>query len=327
MQNRIYITFLRLPLLARILFIALFVFIIFGVLIHLLEPVTFPTVLDGIWWSIITASTVGYGDYIPRSILGRITAVLLILLGAGFVSTYFITLATAAVTRQDALSEGKIAFKGSGHLVIIGWNERSRELIHKLTALHPPLDLVLIDETIKTNPVASKYVHYIQGKPHVDETILKSNIHQAEKVLITADRGSDELQADMNSILTLLTIKGLCPSVKCIIEILTSEQVTNARRAGADEVIQSNKLTSVFMENSLHSEHDGLLSDVVSHLQENRLESLSAESFIGKSLEEVSLDLMKQQHLLIGIKRGEETILNPSPKMMVHRDDRLLAIK
>jgi voltage-gated potassium channel len=327
MQNRLYISFLRLPLLVRILFIALFVFIVFGILIHFLEPVTFPTIMDGIWWSIITASTVGYGDYVPRSILGRITAVSLILLGAGFVSTYFITLATAAVTRQDALSEGKISFKGRGHIVIIGWNERSRELIQKLTALTPPLDLVLIDETIRTNPVPSKYVHYIQGKPHMDETILKSNIMQAEKVLITADRGNDELQADMNSILTLLTIKGLSPSVKCIIEILTSEQMTNAKRAGADEVIQSNKITSVFMINSLHSEHDGLLSAVVSHMQENRLKSLSVENFSGKSITEIHQNLVEQGYLLIGIKRGEETILNPSPDSFLEDQDQLLVIR
>jgi voltage-gated potassium channel len=303
------------------------VFLSFGVLIHLLEPHTFPTIFDGIWWSIITASTVGYGDYVPQSLLGRITAVTLILLGAGFVSSYFITLATTAVTRQDALSEGKIAFKGVGHIIIIGWNERSRELINKLTRFNPSPTIILIDESLKTNPVASRFVHFIQGKPHMDETILKSNIEKAEKVLITADRGNDELQADMNSILTLLTIKGLCPQVKCIIEILTSEQVINAKRAGADEVIQSNKLTSVFMENSLYSSQNGLLSDIVYHLQVSRLESLSGHAFLGKSFAAAHEVLYEQKYLLIGIKRGEEAILNPSPALQIAADDQFLVIK
>ena len=39
-----------------------------------LEPETFPTIFDGIWWAIITASTVGYGDYVPHSVLGRLTS-------------------------------------------------------------------------------------------------------------------------------------------------------------------------------------------------------------------------------------------------------------
>jgi voltage-gated potassium channel len=328
MSNRFYILFLRLPILARILFIALLVFLTFGISIHLLEPSTFPSIYDGIWWAIITASTVGYGDYVPHSFFGRFTAVILILLGAGFVSSYFMTLATTAVTRQDALVEGKITFKGNHHIIIIGWNERSRELISKLTLLKFPQTIVLIDETLQSNPVQSRYVHFIQGKPHMDDTILKSNIDQAEKVLITADRGNDELQADMNSILTLLTIKGLCPQVKCIVEILTAEQVSNAQRAGADEVIQSNKLTSVFMVNSLHSNNDGLLSDFVQLLQESRLEVVSLDkNFHEKAFHEVYHELFEHGKILIGIKRAEKTFLNPSHSFQLDRGDQLLIIK
>jgi voltage-gated potassium channel len=327
MPNRFFISYMRLPLLVRVLFIAVFVFLAFGVFIHLLEPSTFPTIFDGIWWAIITATTVGYGDYVPRSLFGRVAAIILILLGAGFVSSYFITLATTAVTRQDALIEGKISFKGNGHIVIIGWNERSRELISKLTSITYPQTIVLIDETLKSNPVPSRFVHFIQGRGHMDETILKANVDQAKKVLITADRGNDELQADMNSILTLLTIKGLSPQVKCIVEILTAEQVTNAQRAGADEVIQSNKLTSVFMVNSLHSNGDGLLSDFVHHLQESRLEVVSAEKFVGNTFHDCYHQLFEQGNLLIGVKKGEETSLNPSHTLKLEKGDLLLVIK
>ena len=328
MPNRVYISFLRMPLLIRILMIALLVFLIFGIAIHLLEPETFPTIFDGIWWAIITASTVGYGDYVPRSFMGRLTALFLILLGVGFVSSYFGTLAAAAVTKQDALSEGRIPFKGEGHIIIIGWNERSKELISKLTNSNYSQMIVLIDETLEANPVKSKFVHFIQGKGHVDETIIKSDIEKAEKVLITADRGNDELQADMNSILTLLTIKGLCSKVKCIVEILTAEQVINAIRAGADEVIQSNKLTSVFMVNSLHSNGDGLLSNVVHQLQESRLTSSSVnDADIGKTFIDLCQELLIKGFLLIGIKRGEDTILNPAHSFKIEANDQLLTFK
>ncbi|MBI0577534.1 NAD-binding protein [Neobacillus cucumis] len=328
MPNRVYISFLRLPLLIRILLIALLVFLLFGISIHFIEPKTFPSIFDGIWWAIITGTTVGYGDYVPHSLLGRFIALILILLGAGIVSSYFGTLAAAAVTKQDALLEGKIDFKGEGHIIIIGWNERSRELIDKITRPSSPQMVVLIDETLEANPVHSKFVHFIQGKGHVDETITKSNISVAEKVLITADRGNDELQADMNSILTLLTIKGLCSKVKCIVEILTAEQVVNALRAGADEVIQSNKLTSVFMVNSLHSNGDGLLSDFVHQLQESRLSANKVnENEMGKTFIEVCHHHLKEGNLVMGIKRGEETILNPSHSLRIEKHDLLLIFK
>ncbi|WP_462411146.1 potassium channel family protein [Neobacillus sp. Marseille-QA0830] len=327
MPNRMFIGFLRMPMLIRFLFIALLVFLTFGVSIHLLEPDTFPTVFDGIWWAIITASTVGYGDYVPHSLLGRITALILILLGVGFVSSYFGTLAAAAVTKQDAFLEGRIAFKGEGHIIIIGWNERSKEIIQKIIQMRQPRMVVLIDETLEENPIPSRYLHFIKGKAHVDETIIKSDIQNAEKVLITADRGNDELQADMNSILTLLTIKGLCPTLKCIIEILTAEQVINAKRAGADEVIQSNKLTSIVMLNSIHANEDGLLSTIVQLLQENRLSTFFAsDSDIGKTFQELGEKRTENGCLLIGIKRGEETLLNPPRSIEIKENDLLLAL-
>jgi voltage-gated potassium channel len=328
LTNRMFINFLRMPLLARILLFAIMVFLIFGISIHYLEPDTFPTIFDGIWWAIITASTVGYGDFVPHSFLGRLTALILILIGVGVVSSYFGTLAAAAVTKQDALAEGKIAYKGKGHIIIIGWNERSRELVNKLTKMPFPKMIVLIDETLEENPVASRFVHFIQGKAHVDDTIVKSDINNAEKVLITADRGNNELQADMNSILTLLTIKGLCPNVKCIVEILTAEQVINAKRAGADEVIQSNKLTSVFMVNSLHTGGDGLLSKVVNELEESRVATDAiSDKEIGKSFRELCQAKLTEGFVVVGIKRGEETLLNPPHSLKLEETDMLLLIK
>lgn len=324
----LYISFLRLPLLVRFLLIVLFVFFSFGITIHFLEPKTFPSVYDGIWWAIITASTVGYGDYVPHTFWGRLTGLILILFGVAFVSSYFGTLAVSAFSKQNDFTEGKISFKGKGHTIIVGWNERSRELISKLTNTHNPQMIILIDSTLEANPVNSRFVHFIKGKAHVDETILKSDIDTAKKVLITADRGSPELQADMNSILTLLTIKGLCPNVKCIVEILTAEQVINAIRAGADEIIQSNKLISVFMGNSLHCNNEGLLSDVVHQLEENRLSLLPLQEHeIGKTFQEIHHELLTKGFLLIGIKRAEETLLHPSHSTQIHTQDQLIVLK
>ncbi len=51
-----------------------------------------PGVATGVWWAIVTLSSVGYGDKVPRTKFGRFTGVLFILLGsclmAGFISTF-----------------------------------------------------------------------------------------------------------------------------------------------------------------------------------------------------------------------------------------------
>ena len=113
-----------------------------------LNQKTSQLIFDGIWWAIITASTVGYGDYVPHSIVGKVIGILLIITSAGFLSSFFIALATTAATRQNHHLEGKTRFKGSDHYIIIGWNERSREIIYSLINEKRLISIALIDETL-----------------------------------------------------------------------------------------------------------------------------------------------------------------------------------
>jgi voltage-gated potassium channel len=328
LHSHFHLYFLRLPLVIRIFIITAIVILAFGTGIHFIEPNTFLKISDGVWWAIITATSVGYGDLVPKTVLGRFAAVLLILVGAGFVSTYFNTLATTAVTKQSSFLEGKVAYKKNGHLIIVGWNERTREIIDQLLKLDPQQPIVLIDETLKINPLIMKHIHYIQGKAHTDETILKCNVHGAKKVLITADQSKDELQADMNSILTLLSFKGVCPDIQCIVEILTKEQVINAKRAGADEIIQTNNLMSVFMLNSLDSENHGLMREVFNHFRDQELKVLEPEaSFLEMDFSEACKELLIRGVLLLGIKKGENIMIHPPHSVPIENGDKLITMK
>ena len=59
----------------------------------LIDHENFPSVGLGLWWAVQTVTTVGYGDYVPRNVAGRIVATLVMIGGIGFV-----TVITAAIT-------------------------------------------------------------------------------------------------------------------------------------------------------------------------------------------------------------------------------------
>jgi voltage-gated potassium channel len=320
--------FLRLHVVVRIFLLASFIMIIFGNIIHLIEPNTFPTVFDGIWWAVVTAATIGYGDYVPETFAGRITGIILMLVGIAIVSSYFVSLATVAVTMQAAYIEGKLFFKGNQHMIIIGWNERSRELISSMSKKDPSKKVVLIDETLETMPTEHKNVHFIKGRANLDEILLKANIHKAHCVVITADQNKNELDADMNTIITLLAIKGIQPTIRCIAEILTSEQVDNARRAGADEIIESNILTSSLILNSLesHSTMASILNLIRDSDTHHLLICEPVEGIVGKPFYEACNLFFKRNKMLVGIKRGEKTHVNPPQEFVIQKDDLALVI-
>lgn len=326
MPHHFFSFLIKIPFLYRILLIALSFIIGFGLLIYFIEPETFTTIFEGIWWAFITVSTVGYGDFVPQTALGKLLGMLLILLGAGFVSTYFVTLASSSVNKQKDQMEGKVMFKGKNHFIVVGWNERSKVVIDKF--IHTKNEaIVLIDETLTSSPFTDYRGHFIRGRGNTDEVLIRANIYEANKVLITADPTKDELTADMNTILTLLAIKGLNPNVYCIVEVLTADQEANAKRAGADEVIQSNILSASVMNNCLHS--PGMIPSLMILLEQfngSRFVFHSSTSYVGKSFVEASQMMLGDGRLLFGVKRGVETYVNPPHPYLIKEKDVLLVI-
>lgn len=59
----------------------IFLVIVGGVLMPLLEPKSFHDFADGAWWAIVTLSTVGYGDYVPHTGSGRLLGAVFVVFG------------------------------------------------------------------------------------------------------------------------------------------------------------------------------------------------------------------------------------------------------
>jgi len=55
--------------------------IMVGNMVYILEPETYSNAFEGTWWSLVTMSTVGYGDFVPQTGLGKALAASLIMSG------------------------------------------------------------------------------------------------------------------------------------------------------------------------------------------------------------------------------------------------------
>ena len=57
-----------------------------GFVAHLIDKKDFPTFGIGVWWSIVTLGTVGYGDVVPHTAWGRVLGGVVIVFGVTFIS-------------------------------------------------------------------------------------------------------------------------------------------------------------------------------------------------------------------------------------------------
>jgi voltage-gated potassium channel len=68
----------------------------------------FPTIWSGIWWAVVTVTTVGYGDLYPRSVSGRLIGMLVMFVGIGFLSVLTATVASFFVRTERSDGDGEI---------------------------------------------------------------------------------------------------------------------------------------------------------------------------------------------------------------------------
>jgi voltage-gated potassium channel len=76
-----------------------------GILAWALDRKDFPSIGEGLWWSLQTVTTVGYGDVVPHSTEGRIIGAVVMLTGLAFIAV--ITSAVTAALIESARRRGR----------------------------------------------------------------------------------------------------------------------------------------------------------------------------------------------------------------------------
>ncbi|MBW2091644.1 MAG: two pore domain potassium channel family protein, partial [Deltaproteobacteria bacterium] len=76
---------------------------------------------DSFWWALVTITTVGYGDIVPSTVVGRLIGFGIMFSGLILVSLMTATIASVFVTRKIREGKGLEDIKEKDHIVICGW--------------------------------------------------------------------------------------------------------------------------------------------------------------------------------------------------------------
>jgi len=208
------------------------------------------TMQDGLWWALVTLTTVGFGDITPVTALGRSIGALLMISGmftlalfAGIVSQTLLNVVLS--WRQESHSMSETA----NHVVICGYGPRVRPLI----------DFVLEDKALTNadkmviapmpRPVGlPPEIEWVEGDATRDDDLAKTAIALARTAIVVAADDSSPEASDARTLLTLFTIRAQVAKVRrkeplsIAAEILSHENILHAKSAGANEVIESTRM-------------------------------------------------------------------------------------
>lgn len=106
---------------------------VFGVVMRLVDPDSFDTIWDGMWWATQTVTTVGYGDIVPEQAGGQVIGAVLMISGLSFFAVITGVITSAFVTRaQEARRVQRV---GTLEETIEGMARDIREMREQLTRL------------------------------------------------------------------------------------------------------------------------------------------------------------------------------------------------
>ena len=276
---------------------------------------------DGIWWAVVTMTTVGYGDKYPVSPGGRLVGLILIFSGVGLMSLFTATIASVFVGKKIKEEKGLETIKEKDHIVICGWNRHTEEVLQGLTTYGVVKDvtIVLINELSvdEIDPLKLKYskfnLKFLRGNYVHEDVLLRANITKAKFALIMADNiGTHaEDRLDERTTLAVLAIKSLAPSVKTIAELLDGENKPHLKRAGVDEIIVRGEHIGSLLASAINSPGvPRLYSTMLSLGDSNKLWRTDIpRQFVGSSFKELfTYYREKQQAILIGILQEKKVM-------------------
>ena len=276
---------------------------------------------DGIWWAVVTMTTVGYGDKYPISPGGRVVGLILIFSGVGLMSLFTATIASVFVGKKIKEEKGLETIREKDHVVICGWNQHTEEVLQGLTTYGTVknISLVLINELSidEVDSLKLKYKKYnlkfLRGNYVHEDVLLRANITKAKFALIMADNTGTHAKdrLDERTTLAVLAIKSLAPSIKTIAELLDSENKPHLKRANVDEIIVRGEHIGSLLASAINSPGvSRMFSTMLSLGDSNKLwRAEIPRQFVGNPCKELFAYFReKQQAILIGILQEKKAV-------------------
>src|SRR5678815_3576352 len=269
----------------RIVLMAVFAAIAFGtVIFHLLEGWS---ILESLYVTVQTLTTVGYGDVTPRTALGRFFATVFMIVGVGVV-LYALTSTVQSIVHSELFARyghSRKVSKLRDHFIICGAGRVGAHLIRSLRAVDG-IFLVIESDQRKCEALMDMNIPVLIRDATLEESLIEAGVEHARGL-------ASCLPDDADNVYVVLTARDLNPHLHIVARAAEEQAESKLIRAGANRVVAPTLIGGHRMAMALTKPAVGDFLDSISSdhldLAFEQLEIEGGSTLVGQKLSESNI--------------------------------------
>ena len=285
--------------------------------------------IDALYMTIITITTVGFGEVQPLSPEGRIFTSLLILMGVVIVTSALSNAAGIVLGQRLWLSiwerrmEEYVANLDK-HYIVCGYGRMGQQIARDLQNRRQPFVIVELDETLREELLEDRIPHII-GDATQDETLAEARITRAVGLVAA-------LNSDADNIMTVLSAREINPTLFIVARTAEATTESKLRRAGANRVVSpyqigGHRMAVALLRPAVHDFMNLIFSVGDSTDMDIGQATIEADSkLVGKTIAQSEL---RRAHnvIILAIQQPDGTIsINPNTEHVIQPGEILIFI-
>lgn len=286
------------------------------------------SVIDSLYMTVITVSTVGFREVFKLSPVGQLFTLALITFGVSFIAYSAGSIVQFMVEGQlrSILGRRKLEkqiAKLKNHYIICGYGRIGTHICHELQA--KPVPFVVVEkESSRVDRLNRQGTLFVEGDATLDETLIKAGIRNA-KGLVTA------VTSDTENVYITLTARGLNPDMFILARASEEASETKLKRAGATKVISpyvmgASRMAQAILRPSVVDFIEIATAGKNYELQIEESRVAADSRLVGKNL--ITSGIRKDLGIIIvGIKKEDGQMhFNPVPETTIEAGDVLITL-
>ena len=294
------------------------------ILFHRLEGWS---ILDSLYVTAQTVTTVGYGDLTPRTAWGRAFATVFMMVGVGIV-LYALTSAVQTIVQSEMVAtfgRRRLSRKMSklrDHFIICGAGRVGSHLIRSLQGSDETF-IVIESNTEKVSQLLDLGVAVLVRDATLEDSLIEAGVEKAKGLAAC-------LPDDADNVYVVLTARDLNPDIHIVARAAEEQAEAKLIRAGANRVVAPTLIGGHRMAMALTKPAVGdFLDSITANQLDLGFEQLEVEPvsrFVGRKLSETNIR-SQLNIVIVSIRRVTgQIVFNPSADTVIQAGDMLIAI-